>query len=102
MGGLHGLEPEQLAQIGIFYLKEAVLDALHEARYGKEWLLPSEISKQIGISSSATKELRGIRYPLIRGILDKLKEEGRVEPSSEDRQSWRLTDEEFEDRCDDL
>ena len=35
MGSLHGLEPEQLARIGIFYLEEEVLDVLHEAR--EEW-----------------------------------------------------------------
>ena len=32
MGSLHGLEPEQLARIGIFYLEEEVLDVLHEVR----------------------------------------------------------------------
>lgn len=36
---------KQLARIGLFYLEEAILDILHEARSGDdEWLLPADIS----------------------------------------------------------
>ena len=52
MPTLHGLEPEQLARIGIFYLEEAVLDVLHEARHSEGWLEPKEISERLDIARS--------------------------------------------------
>ena len=105
MRSLHGLEPEQLARIGIFYLEEAVLDVLHEARHSEEWLSPSEISKAVGVTKAVSIRYKGHNYPLVRGILDKFDTEERVEPSTREsrkRQEWHLTEEEFERRCDDL
>ena len=34
MPRLHGLQPEQLARLGVSYLEEAVLDVLYEAVHG--------------------------------------------------------------------
>ena len=104
MVGLHGLEPEQLARIGMFYLEEAILDVLHAAKHNQEWLPPTEISETVGILPAVSRRLRGIKYPIVRGILDKLQDEGRVKPSTHEKgenQMWQLTEEEFEKRCDD-
>ena len=46
MAGLHDLHPKQLARIGIFYLEEAVLDVLLEAKYEQELLWPAEICQE--------------------------------------------------------
>ena len=100
MPTLHGLEPEQLARIGIFYLEEAVLDVLHEARHGDdEWLLPADISRMMGITVS---EYVTVDYPLVHGTLDELCRKNQVEHDGSAKRKWRLTDEEFENRCDDL
>ena len=97
MGSLHGLEPKQLARIGIFYLEEAVLDILHEARHSDdEWLLPANISRRMGITVS---EFVTFHYPLVHGVLEGLRRKNQVEKA---KRKWRLTDEEFENRCDDL
>ena len=104
MAGLHGLGPEQLARIGIFYLEEALLDVLYAAKHNQEWLPPAEISETVSILPAVSRCLRGIKYPIVRGILAKLEDEGCVKPSTHERgenQMWQLTDEEFEKRCDD-
>ena len=98
MGNLHGLEPEQLARIGIFYLEEAVLDILHEARHSEEWLEPKEISERLDIARSPCYHL----HATVHGILGRLMDEGRAEHDSKARKRWQLTEEEFENRCDDL
>lgn len=92
---LHGLQPEQLARMGLFYLEEAVLDVLYE---NETWLTTAKISKRLGIPASDT----GLGYPLVRCILDKLLSEARVQRRSLDRGGarYRLTKEEREKRCD--
>ena len=101
---LHGLQPEQLARIGMFYLEEAVLDVLYEAVHGdndsKTWLTIAKISKRLGIPASD----RGLGYPLVRCVLDKLLSEARVQRPSLNRGGarYQLTKEEREKRCDDL
>ena len=87
MAGLHGLRPKQLARIGIFYLEEAVLDVLFEAKYKQEWLQPADICE---------------RADMTYGVLAKLEAEGRIEHSQATRQKWQLTEKEFENRRDDL
>ena len=99
---LHGLQPEQLARIGLFYLEEAVLDVLYEVVHSdndqETWLTTAKISKRLEIPASDT----GVGYPLVRYILDKLLSEARVQRRSLDRGGarYRLTKEEREKRCD--
>lgn len=101
---LHGLQPEQLARMGLFYLEKAVLDVLHEVVHGEAaptpWLTPAKISKRLGIPASDT----GVGYPLVRYVLDKLLSEARVQRRSLDRGGarYQLSKEELEKRCDDL
>ena len=101
MGSLHGLEPEQLARIGIFYLEEAVLDVLFRA-YNQESLSAREISRRAGLPRRQTEKWEDdmIAY----GILDKLQTERRVKNNQPGRgpDRWQLTDKEFEKRRDDL
>ena len=94
MASLYGLEPEQLARIGIFYLEEAVLDVLHGAKHNEEWLMTVEIYRQVDISRSS----RNSYLPILAGILDKLEGEGRIERDSKRKQRWQLTEEEFRRR----
>ncbi len=102
MPRLHGLQPQQLARIGMFYLEEAVLDVLYEDVHGdndqQTWLTTAKISKRLGIPASDT----GLGYPLVRYILDKLLREARVQRPSLDRGGarYRLTKQEREKRCD--
>ena len=97
MAGLHGLHPKQLARIGIFYLEEAVLDVLLEAKYEQEYLQPAEISRRAGMTH-VLYESGDMAY----GVLAKLEGEGRVESSPKPKRRWQLTDEEFEKRREDL
>ena len=97
MPTLHGLEPEQLARIGIFYLEEAVLDVLFEAKYKQEWLQPADICERADMTY-VLFEKGDIAY----GVLAKLEAEGRIEHSQATRQKWQLTEKEFENRRDDL
>ena len=98
----YGLQPEQLARMGLFYLEEAVLDVLYEVVHSgndqEPWLTTAKISKRLGIPASNT----GLGYPLIRRILEKLLSEARVQRRSLDRGCvrYRLTKEVREIRCD--
>ena len=84
--------PKQLARIGIFYLEEAVLDVLNN----ESELEPNQISKHAGIPS--TTGIPGAAYSLIRSILSKLQNEGRVEGIEPPHPKWRLTEEERTNR----
>ena len=97
MPTLHGLEPEQLARIGIFYLEEAVLDVLLKAKYEQELLRPADICEKANMTYILFE-----KGDMAYGVLAKLKAEGRVESSPKPKRRWQLTDEEFENRCDDL
>lgn len=101
MARLHGLQPEQLARIGMFYFEEAVLDALYEARRNEEeeeqWLEPKQISERLDIPRSSHYH----HYAAVHGILGGLAVEKRVEYNDEARKIWRLTTKEFEGRRDD-
>ena len=88
--------PKQLARIGIFYLEEAVLDVL----YNESELRPGQISERAGIPS--TTNLEPAVYAIVRGILSKLQNEGRVEDIDPPHPKWRLTAEEREKRTDEI
>ena len=93
------LSPKQLAQKGIFYLEEAVLDVLFRA-YNQESLSSREISRRAGLPRRQTEKWEDdmIAY----GVLDKLQNERRVKNNQPGRgpDRWQLTDQEFENRRD--
>ena len=95
------LSPKQLAQKGVFYLEEAVLDVLFRA-YNQESLSSREISRRAGLPRRQTEKWEDdmIAY----GVLDKLQNEGRVKNNQPGRgpDRWQLTDKEFEKRRVDL
>lgn len=87
MSSLHGLEPEQLARIGMFYLEEAILDLLFEdARHNGQGLGPTEISRRLGtfLSWYNPGDL------IVAGFLEKLKGEGLA--NNVIRGHWVLTE----------
>ena len=77
--------PKAFARLGIVYLEEAILTAM-----GDEALMPSQISKRLGIlgyPEGATQE----RYKIVRGILQRLAKDGRVERHHHGHR-WKRTD----------
>ena len=81
------LQPIEPTAIGLSYLKSAVLDVLTI----EPDLKPAQISKRIGIPASNI----GMSYPIVRGLLDQLKNEGRVVESHDRKHSpWKLTENE--------
>ncbi len=85
-----GIRPEQLARRGEFYLQEAVLDVLLEAKREKECMGAAEISRRSGIFRE--KGIAGLNDAIVTGLLNKLEKEGSVEKCGE---QWELTDQEF-------
>ena len=82
---------KQLARIGLFYLEEAVLDVLFEARETPHlYVKLAEINKEIG--GKWAKDGWSVRI-----LLKKLEAEGRVE-QREVRGPWKLTETEYEKR----
>ena len=65
--------PKTFARLGIAYLEEAILAVM-----GDEALIAAEISKRLGILGY-TQSPNTERYKIVRGILQKLANEGRVE-----------------------
>ena len=98
---MKGLSPKQLAQKGVFYLEEAVLDVLFRA-YNQEFLSSREISRRAGLPRRQTEKWEDdmIAY----GVLDKLQNEERVKNNRPGRGAdcWQLTEKEFEKRREDL
>ena len=91
------------ARLGEFYLEEAVLDVLLEARYEGQCLGYSEISRRAGLYRE-----RGphnlMHDAIVSGIMNKLADQGRVarceQPNG--RGGWKVTDAEFAARKDDI
>ena len=99
-----GLRPKQLSRMGQFYLEEAVLDVLLEARHEGECIGAAEISRKAGIYRE-----RGVvdimNDAITTGLLVKLHSENRVKrctQSHANRGGWELTDDEFNFRRDDV
>ena len=81
------LHPTELTEIGLIYLKSAVLNVLA----AEPDLKPTKISERIGIPKSNI----GMSYPIVRGLLEQLKIEGRVVESHDRKHPpWRLTENE--------
>ena len=92
MARLHGLAPEQLSQIGIFYIEKAILDVLLEA-YNEKPLNAKEIARRAGLP--APRDNHSMAIP----ILLKLENEGIVENISENkRHKWQMTERGYKER----
>ena len=98
-----GVRPRQLSRMGQFYLEEAVLDVLLEAKHEGECIGAAEISRRAGIYRD-----RGVvnimNDAITTGLLVKLHGENRVErciQSHANLGGWELTDSEFDFRRDD-
>ena len=81
---------KQQARLGLFYLKEAVLNVLLEAQ-DKGPIQLDEIRKRLGIPRVVDGEPEDRRNSLIFSILYHLRNEGRVEYISN---GWKITSEE--------
>lgn len=83
---------ELLFQAGLFCLKEAVYNVLLEASHtGTRELSNSEITKRLGIQTSFKDS---DTYTLLRGVLDELRREERVERSDKNTKKmiWRIAE----------
>lgn len=89
--------PKQLARAGIFYLEEAVLEVLFEARKTTPedpYVQRVEIRRKIGVYN-----LHRIYEWSLGGFLNKLKGEKRIEQEVRGRASfWKLTETEYQKR----
>lgn len=93
------IKPKSLSCLGEYYLKEAILDVLCEAYSGNEGVSPAEISRRAGIFRESG--VAGMNDAITHGLLNSLVDEGKVE-RVKPRKGWRLTEEEFERRRNDM
>ena len=89
--------------MGEFYLEEAILDVLLEAKYETDCVGPAEISKRAGIFRDRGKE-DIMNDAICTGILVKLCDARKVERCAQENNKggWKLTNEEFERRREDV
>ena len=88
------LNNKLLFHAGLFCLKESVYNVLLEAAHTDTRELSNrQISERLGIEISFKDSAS---YPLVRGLLDMLRREGRVERVDENgkKMIWRITQEE--------
>lgn len=97
------IRPKQLSRIGQFYLEEAILDILLEAKHEKECIGAAEISRRAGIFRDRGKE-DIMNDAIATGFLVKLSDENKVLRCEQEsgRGGWELTDTEFQSRRDDV
>ena len=88
------INPKQLAQASLSLLEEAVLAILFIGR--PHYLKLNEIANRLGIERDYS--FTGNNYLVIRGLIHKLEKEGRVEPESDKRAKWGLTESEIKAR----
>ena len=95
------IRPKQLSRMGQFYLEEAILDVLLEAKHERECIGPAEISRRAGVFRDRGRE-NIINDAIVTGFLVKLTDQGEVSRCRQpnDRGGWELTDREFESRRD--
>ena len=96
------IRPKQLSRFGEFHLQEAVLDVLCEEYPEGQGVNPAEISKRAGIYRSTGAA--GMNDAIVHGVLNQLEEQGKVERVNPAIRGsgWRLTEEEYERRRDDI
>ena len=98
------IRPKQFARMGEFYLEEAVLDVLLEAKYENECIGPAELSKRTGIFAEAGHSMKSGNDAIVWGVLGKLAKFKRVRKCTQSNGlgGWELTDSEFNSRRDDV
>ncbi|MDE0325620.1 MAG: hypothetical protein OXN27_17030 [Candidatus Poribacteria bacterium] len=69
------MTPKQMARLGVFQIQEAILSVLEEDPEGLE---PESISERLGIPDAS----------IVQGVLNKLQQEGYIEPPGEGR--WKI------------
>ena len=82
---------KQMGRHGVFYIEEAILEVLETEPEG---LSPADISTAIGIPgyhSGNETYGKGVYYYIVRGVLDKLYSENRIERAGAS-QRWKLTE----------
>ena len=86
----------------MFYLEEAVLDVLLDAKYDEQCIGPAEISKRGGIFREGGRE-NTLHDAISFGILVKLHSANRVERCTQPngKGGWKITDKEFHQRRED-
>lgn len=106
------IRPKQFARMGEFYLEEAILDVLLEAKHQGQCIGAAAIGKRTGIFGKSGDEKKGEvknwNDGIVTGCLNKMMQKGRVQrckqagkPASKDG-GWELTDAEFDRRRDDI
>jgi hypothetical protein len=85
------MTPKQIGRLGLFHIEEAILEVLETEPEG---LPPADISRAIGVRGYYSGDEtygRGLYYYIVRGALDKLYSENRVERAG-GSQRWKLTE----------
>lgn len=97
------IRPKQLSRVGQFYLEEAILDILLEAKHEQECLGPAEISRRAGVFRDRGGE-DIMNDAIVTGFLVKLSDQRKVKRCKQpnNRGGWELTDDEFQSRRDDI
>ena len=90
--------PKQLTRIGIFYLEEAILDALSEARHqGNDFIFQVDIEREVGIY----QRWENPQF-LCASILNKLEGDARIKTRQSEtgktRTRWQIEDTEYNQR----
>lgn len=96
------MNAKQLTRIGIFYLEEAILDALPTPE--EQHISGTEVSKRTGMYPGMPNTTTANAHWLARSVLEKLLEDARVDvihSQGGTRRGWRLTHEEYESRIED-
>ncbi len=102
------IRPRQLSRLGEFYLEEAILDVLLEARHEDQCIGAAAISRRAGIFREPGHAQASGNDNIVWGMLNKLVKENKVKrcpqnPAKPDKSDgWELTDEEFDRRKDDI
>ena len=83
------ISPQKSARLGMFCLKEAVLDILEQPEHRETGLKAGQISKRLGILTLLGHG-SGRDYPFVGGILRHLLKEGYVTQVKTDG-PWKLS-----------
>ena len=97
------IRPKQFGRLGTFYLQESVLDVLAEHYNEGYGLGPADISRRAGIYRDRGPD-NIMNDAIAFGVLNTLREQNKVERVEQEggQGGWRLTQEEFERRRDDI
>ena len=98
-----GVRPKQHARIGIFHLEESILDVLLEQKHEGICIGPAQISRLAGIYRDRG-DADSMNHAITAGMMVKLHSKGRVERCQQinGRGGWKLSDDEFNSRREDL